>query len=105
MKAPKKWAGSPLQCLLLPLILFLTANAFADPITITSPAKIPRSQQSKQSVRQDDWLNVKRASELALRPVGVRKAGALTHVVVGVVVEENGELDDAWELYRKGLHV
>src|SRR5213082_463042 len=105
MKTPKKWAGSPLQCLLLPLILLLTANAFADPITKTSPAKIPRSQQSKQSVRQDDSLNVKRASDLALRPGGERKAGALTHFVEGMVFEENGEMDRALEAYRKVLNV
>ena len=105
MKAPKKWAGSPLQCLLLPLILLLTANAFADPITKTSPAKIPRSQQSKQHVRQDDSLNVKRASDLALRPGGERKAGALTHFVEGMVFEENGEMDRALEAYRKVLNV
>ena len=105
MKAPKKWAGSPLQCLLLPLILLLTANAFADPITKTSPAKTPRPQQSKQSVRQDDSLNVKRASDLALRPGGERKAGALAHFVEGMVFEENGEMDSALEAYRKVLNV
>jgi tetratricopeptide (TPR) repeat protein len=105
MKAPKKWADSPLQCLLLPLILLLTGNAFADPITKTSPAKIPRSQQSKQSVRQDDSLNVKRASDLALRPGGERKAGALTRFVEGMVFEENGEMDRALEAYRKVLNV
>ena len=103
MKAPKKWSGSPLRCLLLPLVLLLTANAFADPITKTSAAKIPRSQQSKQSVRQDDSLNVKRASDLALRPGGERKAGALTHFVEGMVFEENGEMDRALEAYRKVL--
>src|SRR5438067_9577655 len=105
MKTPKKWAGSPLQCLLLPLILLLMANAFADPITKTSPARIPRSQQSKQSVRQDDSLNVKRPSDLALRPGGERKAGALTHFVEGMVFEENGEMDRALEAYRKVLNV
>jgi tetratricopeptide (TPR) repeat protein len=105
MKAPKKWAGSPLQCLLLPLILLLAANAFADPIAKTSPAKIPRSQQSKQSGRQDDSLNVKRAPDLALRPGGERKADALTHFVEGMVFEENGEMDRALEAYRKVLNV
>src|SRR6266436_4315402 len=105
MKGPKKWSGSPLRCLLLPLVLLLTANAFAEPITKTSPSKIPRSQQSKQSVRQDDSLNVKRASDLALRPGGERKAGALTHFVEGMVFEENGEMDRALEAYRKVLNV
>jgi tetratricopeptide (TPR) repeat protein len=105
MKAPKKWSGLPLRCLLLPLVLLLTANAFADPITKTSPAKIPRSQQSKQGVRQDDSLNVKRPSDLALRPGGERKAGALTHFIEGMVFEENGEMDRALEAYRKVLNV
>jgi len=87
-------------------LIFLTvATAFADPITKTSPAKIPRSQQGKQSVRQDDSLNVERASDLALRPGGERKAGALTHFVEGMVFEENGETDRALDAYRKVLNV
>src|SRR6266436_5163852 len=87
-------------------LIFLTvASAFADPIAKTSPAKIPHSQQGKQSVRQDDSLNVKRAADLALRPGGERKAGALTHFVEGMVFEENGEMDRALDAYRKVLNV
>jgi tetratricopeptide (TPR) repeat protein len=87
-------------------LIFLTvASAFADPIAKTSPAKIPHSQPGKQSVRQDDSLNVKRASDLALRPGGERKAGALTHFVEGMVFEENGEMDRALDAYRKVLNV
>jgi tetratricopeptide (TPR) repeat protein len=87
-------------------LIFLTvASAFADPIAKTSPTKIPHSQPGKQSVRQDDSLNVKRASDLALRPGGERKAGALTHFVEGMVFEENGEMDRALDAYRKVLNV
>src|SRR6266436_3398182 len=91
MKGPKKWSGSPLRCLLLPLVLLLTANAFAEPITKTSPSKIPRSQQSKQSVRQDDSLNVKRASDLALLPGGAPKAGAVPYLAKRIVSAETGK--------------
>jgi tetratricopeptide (TPR) repeat protein len=87
-------------------LIFLTvATAFAEPTTKTSTAKISRSQQGKQSVRQDDSLNVKRAPDLALRPGGERKAGALTHFVEGMVFEENGEMDRALDAYRKVLNV
>src|SRR6266481_10108817 len=87
-------------------LIFLTvASAFADPIAKTSPAKIPHSQQGKQSVRQDDSLNVRRAADLALRPGGERKDGALTHFVEGMVFEENGEMDRALDAYRKLLNV
>src|SRR5438034_8991328 len=105
MRERTKCGISARRGIICALILLLTANAFADPITKTSPAKIPRSQQSKQSVRQDDSLNVKRASDLALGAGGERKDGALTHFVEGMVFEENGELDRALEAYRKVLNV
>ena len=66
-------------------------------------SKIPRPQQSKQSVRQDDSLNVKRASDLALRPGGERKGWRARAFVEGMVFEENGEMDSALEAYRKVL--
>src|SRR6266571_3527442 len=87
------------------LIFLAVANAFAEPTTRSSSAKIPRSRQAKQSGRQDDSLNSKPAADLALRAGGDRKAGALAHFVEGMAFEENGELDRALDVYRKVLNV
>src|SRR5216110_1219915 len=87
------------------LIFLALANAFAEPTTKSSSAKIPRSRQTKQSGRQDDSLNSKPAADLALRAGGDRKAGALAHFVEGMALEENGELDRALDVYRKVLNV
>src|SRR5438094_2291345 len=87
------------------LIFLALANAFAEPTTKSSSAKIPRSRQAKQSGRQDDSLNTKPAADLALRAGGDRKAGALAHFLEGMALEENGEMDRALEAYRKVLNV
>src|SRR6058998_2019329 len=87
------------------LIFLAQANAFADPTTRSSSAKIPRSRQAKQSGRQDDSLNSKPAADLALRAGGDRKAGALAHFVEGMAFEENGEQDRALDAYRKVINV
>ena len=105
MRERTKCGISGCRGIICALVFLAVATAFAEPIAKTSPAKIPRSQQGKQSVRQDDSLNVKRASDLALRPGGERKAGALAHFVEGMVFEENGEMDRALEAYRKVLNV
>src|SRR5438477_6969652 len=105
MRERTKCGISARRGIICALILLAVANAFAEPTTKTSTVKIPRSQQGKQVTRQDDSFNVKRASDLALRAGGERKAGALTHFVEGMVFEENGELDRALEAYRKVLNV
>src|SRR5438128_5891991 len=87
------------------LILLAVTNAFAERTTKTSVEKIPRAQPAKQGARQDDSLNLKPAADLALRPGGERKAGALTHFLEGMAFEENGEMDHALDAYRKVLNV
>src|SRR5438128_6849078 len=87
------------------LILLAVTNAFAERTTKTSVEKIPRAQPAKQGARQDDSLNLKPAADLALRPGGERKAGALTHFIEGMAYEENGETDRALDAYRKVLNV
>src|SRR6266566_3863758 len=87
------------------LIFLALANAFAESTTKSSSAKIPRAHPTKQGALQDDSLNSKTASDLALRPGGDRKAGALAHFVQGMAFEENGEMDRALEAYRKVLNV
>jgi tetratricopeptide (TPR) repeat protein len=105
MRKPTKCGIPACRRISFALIFLAVATAFAAPITKTSPAKIPRSQQGKQVARQDDSLTVKPASDLTLRPGGERKAGALTHFVEGTVFEENGETDRALDAYRKVLNV
>jgi tetratricopeptide (TPR) repeat protein len=87
-------------------IIFVAAgNALADPATRPSSTKIQRSQHAKQGVKQDDSVNSKPASDLALRPGADRKASALAHFVEGMAFEENGEMDRALDAYRKVLNV
>jgi tetratricopeptide (TPR) repeat protein len=101
----KKWAGSPLPCLLSGLAFLITASAAELLAEQTSSAKTPRSHQTKQSVRQDDSLSFKSAPDLGLRSAGERKASAFAHFVEGMAFEENGEMDRALDAYRKVLNV
>jgi tetratricopeptide (TPR) repeat protein len=94
------WRGT-----IFALTCLAVSNALAEPTTRTSPAKAPRSHQGKQGARQDDSVNAKPASDLALRPVGERKAGAFTHFLEGMAFEENGETDRALDAYRRVLNV
>src|SRR5437867_4749365 len=75
-----------------------TPRTLAPPIR-TAPAGI------KQIGRQDDSFNLKPPPDLALRPENERKAGALAHFIEGMAFEENGEMDQALEAYRKVLNV
>src|SRR5881397_1334705 len=75
-----------------------TPRTLAPPIR-TAPAGI------KQIGRQDDSFNLKPPADLGLRPENERKAGALAHFIEGMTFEENGEMDQALEAYRKVLNV
>src|SRR6266571_1784448 len=88
------------------LVIFASANtAIAKtPRTLAPPIR-PAPTGIKQVGRQDDSSNVKPASDLVLRPENERKAGALAHFVEGMAFEENGEMDQALEAYRKVLNV
>jgi tetratricopeptide (TPR) repeat protein len=72
------------------------------PRTVSPPS---RPSPAIKIDRQDDFLNFKPAPDLALRPEGERKAGALAHFVEGMALEESGEMDRALESYRKVLNV
>src|SRR5437667_1825892 len=101
MRGRTKCGISACGGIIFALIFLAVANALADPKTKTTSAKLPRSHQGKRGVRQDDSINAKPASDLALRPGGERKAGALTHFVEGMAFEENGEMDRALDAYQK----
>jgi tetratricopeptide (TPR) repeat protein len=87
------------------LFFFATASA----ASAKAPrAKPPQSRSTPAPIKiepQDDSFSLKPAPDLALRPEGERKAGALAHFVEGMVFEENGEMDKALEAYRKVLNV
>ncbi len=55
--------------------------------------------------RQDDSVDSRPASDLALSPEGQRRADGLANFVEGARLEEEGEMDEALALYRKVLNV
>ena len=90
---------------LFALVFLATANAAGAKAPRTSPPQIQSAPAGIKIERQDDSFSLKPAPDLALRPEGERKAGALAHFVEGMVFEENGEMDKALEAYRKVLNV
>ena len=73
------------------------------PRTVSPPARLLAAAIKLD--RLDDFLNLKPAADLSLRPEGERKADALAHFVEGMAFEENGEMDRALEAYRRVLNV
>src|SRR6266516_3450163 len=88
------------------LVIFTSASTgiAKTPRTLAPPIR-PAPTGIKQVGRQDDSSNVKPASDLVLLPENERKAGALAHFVQGMAFEENGEMDQALDAYRKVLNV
>ena len=88
------------------LVIFTSANSAIakTPRTLAPPIR-PAPTGIKQVGRQDDSFNLKPASDLVLHPENERKAAALAHFVEGMAFEENGEMDQALEAYRKVLNV
>jgi tetratricopeptide (TPR) repeat protein len=87
-------------------LVFLGAATCANAKTPrTSPPQIRSTSAAVKTDRQPDSFNLKPAPDLALRPEGERKAGALAHFVEGMTFEENGEMEKALEAYRKVLNV
>jgi len=105
MRERTKRGISACRGVIFALIFLAVSDALAEPTARTSPPKLLRSHQGKQGVRQDDSVNAKPASDLALRPGGERRAGALTHFLEGMAFEENGEMDHALDAYRRVLNV
>jgi tetratricopeptide (TPR) repeat protein len=105
MREHKKCDVSAGRGIIFALVFFATASA----ASAKAPrAKSPQSRSTPAPIKiepQDDSFSLKPAPDLALRPEGERKAGALAHFVEGMVFEENGEMDKALEAYRKVLNV
>ena len=105
MTMQKRWAAHARLLLLGVFLIVVTAIAQA-----RTPAPSPRAQPSplaaaKKPGGQDDSTNLKPAKDLQLRSDGELKAEALAMFVQGTALEENGEIDQALEAYRKVLNV
>jgi tetratricopeptide (TPR) repeat protein len=106
MRERKKWGVSACQCFFFSLAFLVVASiAVGRPAKTTSTKAVPSSAAIKKPGRQDDSLNAKPASDLALRLGGAHKADALANFVEGMAFEENGEMDRALDAYRKVLNV
>ena len=70
-----------------------------------SPVKALRATPVAKGDRHDDSLNLTPPADLALRIEGDRKAQALAQFVEGQRLEEEGEIDEALEVYIKVLNV
>jgi tetratricopeptide (TPR) repeat protein len=102
----KKCGVSTCRGIVFALIFLAAAGTAIAQTARTSPRQTrPSSAAIKQHGRQDDSLGFRPAPDLALRPGGEHKAGALAHFVEGMAFEENGEMDRALEAYRKVLNV
>ena len=106
MMKQKHWAAHVRRLLIGLLLLFLCSLVDAR----TAPRQSSRAQPPptvppKTAARQDDSVTLKPAKDLVLRAEGERKAEALAHFVEGTSFEENGEIDNALEAYRKVLNV
>ncbi|MGH7982434.1 MAG: tetratricopeptide repeat protein [Candidatus Udaeobacter sp.] len=87
------------------MFVAVSSIAVARPAKTTSTKAVPSSAATKKADRQDDSLNAKPASDLALRLGGAHKADALANFVEGMAFEDNGEMNRALDAYRKVLNV
>src|SRR6202162_3578815 len=104
MTEQKHWGVRALRYLLFALVFFPLANLGTARTLSPKIEPLPAAAQKKIG-RQDDSFDLAPAKDLALGPDGQRKADALAHFVEGTSFEENGEIDNALEAYRKVLNV
>jgi tetratricopeptide (TPR) repeat protein len=106
MTEQKQRGIATLLCLLIATVFLASGNAgIAKTPRILAPQIGASPAGIKKPDRQSDSFNLKPATDLVLRPEGERKAGALAHFIEGMAFEENGEMDQALEAYRKVLNV
>jgi tetratricopeptide (TPR) repeat protein len=105
MREHKKCGVSARWGIIFVLVFLVAASAASAKAPRTSPPQIRSAPAAIKIERQDDSLSLKPAPDLALRPEGERKAGALAHFVEGMAFEESGQMDKALEAYRKVLNV
>ncbi len=103
----RKHGATSARSLLLGIILLsgfhrdLSARA---PLPRALPQAAPVASP-KKNAREDDSLARPAAKDLVLQAEGQRKADALAHFVEGISFEENGEMEEALQAYRKVLNV
>jgi tetratricopeptide (TPR) repeat protein len=106
MTEQKQRGIATLLCFLIAIVFLASGNAgIAKTPRVLAPQTGPSPAGIKKPDRQSDSFNLKPAADLVLRPEGERKAGALAHFIEGMAFEENGEMDQALEAYRKVLNV
>jgi len=107
MTEQKYWGVRALRYLLFALVFFSSANLGTARTALSLSPKIESSPAAAQKKigRQDDSFDLAPAKDLVLGADGQRKADALAHFVEGTSFEENGEIDNALEAYRKVLNV
>ena len=106
MTEQKQRGIATLLCFLIAIVFLASGNAgIAKTPRVLAPQIRPSPAGIKKPDRQSDSFNLKPAADLVLRPEGERKAGALAHFIEGMAFEENGEMDQALEAYRKVLNV
>src|SRR5207247_653514 len=95
-----------LLCFLIAIFFLVSGNAgIAKAPRVLAPQVGPSPAGIKKPGRQDDSFNLKPPADLGLRPENERKAGELAHFIEVMRFEENGEMDQALETYRKLLNV
>jgi tetratricopeptide (TPR) repeat protein len=106
MTEQKQRGIATLLCFLVAIVFLASGNAgIAKTPRVLAPHIGPSPAGIKKPDRQSDSFNLKPAADLVLRPEGERKAGALANFIEGMAFEENGEMDQALEAYRKVLNV
>jgi tetratricopeptide (TPR) repeat protein len=106
MTEQKQRGIATLLYFLIAIVFLASGNAgIAKTPHVLAPQIGPSPAGIKKPDRQSDSFNLKPATDLVLRPEGERKARALAHFIEGMAFEENGEMDQALEAYRKVLNV
>jgi len=106
MTEQKQRRIATLLCFLIAIVFLALGNGgIAKTPHVLAPQTGPSPAGIKKPDRQSDSFNLKPAADLVLHPEGERKAGALAHFIEGMAFEENGEMDQALEAYRKVLNV
>ena len=106
MTEQKQRGIATLLYFLIAIVFLASGNAgIAKTPRVLAPQIGPSPAGIEKPDRQSDSFNLKPAADLVLRPEGERKAGALAHFIEGMAFEENGEMDQALEAYRKVLNV
>jgi tetratricopeptide (TPR) repeat protein len=106
MSGQKRRRVSALRCVCVALLVSSLTTLAEERAPRVQPRTSPRPVvQTPNPSRQDDSFSFVPAKDLTLRAEGEHKAEALGHFVEGTAFEENGEIENALDAYRKVLNV